>query len=56
MARAIPILFFREKCSLNKMTPKIVDKTTIPTLLMVNNIELSKPFVCKDFIKKMIEK
>ena len=55
MAKKTPILFFKLKCSLNNNKPTRVDKITIPTLLTVNNTELSKFLFCKALIKKTME-
>lgn len=56
MAKATPILFLILNCSLNNRIPIIVDIITIPTLLMVNKVELSKSSVCRALIKNIIEK
>ena len=55
-ANTTPILFFKLNVSLKISNPTKVDKITIPTLLTVNNTELSKSSFCKAFIKNMIEK
>ena len=50
-----PILFFKLNFSLKSKIPTKVETKTIPTLLIVNNVELSKPSVCNALIKKIIE-
>ena len=55
IANAIPILFFKLNDSLKSNKPINVETTTIPTLLMVNKVELSKFLFCNAFIKNTIE-